>query len=313
MGPEREKPPPAGARAKTGIIGAMNPLLVLLLLLPLPAGAWNGAGHRLVAAVAWQEMTPVARERASDLLRRHPDHARWLKRQQEEDADYGVFQEASTWPDDIRRDPRFHDADEPPTPRLPGFPHMLRQTHWHYRDESPDGGRGEIDTRLLALAGELAAGREAEQAYALPWLLHLVADIHQPLHTGGRDDRGGNGFEIENPYHPRKPFMSLHAYWDELPGPPWLRGRHLERHLRRLNALPPPPQGDVARWLAESRELVAGPVYPRAQGSLLPLVTPEFHRRAQAIADARLAAAGHRLGRWLNRLLAPVSPAPGSR
>jgi len=301
---------PAG---QNGDNGGMAYLLALLLLLPLPAGAWNAAGHRLVAAVAWQEMTPPVRERVSALLRRHPDHARWLKRQQEADADYGVFLEASTWPDDIRRDPRFHDADEPPTPRLPGFPHMLRQTHWHYRDASGGGPAGEIDTRLLSLADELASGREAEQVYALPWLLHLVADIHQPLHTGGRGDRGGNAFEIENPYNPRKPFMSLHAYWDELPGPPWLRGRHLEPPLRRLSALPPPPQGEVAGWLAESRELLAGPVYPRVSGSLLPLVTPEFHRRAQAIADARLAAAGHRLGRWLNRLLTPVSPGRGSR
>lgn len=258
-------------------------------------------------------MTPETRERVSTLLRQHPDHPRWLKRQREADVDYGVFQEASTWADDIRRDPRFHGAGEPPTALLPGFPHMLRQTHWHYRDEPGAGGKGEIDTRLEQLARELADGREQEQIYALPWLLHLVADIHQPLHTGGRGDRGGNGFEIENPFNPRKPFMSLHAYWDELPGPPWLRGKYLDKHLRRLSALPPAPQGEVVLWLGESRALVANQVYPDTPGSLLPLVTPEFHQRAQGIADARLAAAGRRLGRWLNQLLAPVPRETGSR
>lgn len=288
-------------------------LLALLILLPLPAWAWNAAGHRLVAALAWQEMSPAARERSSALLRLHPDHARWLQRQREADQDYGVFLEASTWPDDIRRDARFHGAGEAPTPLLPGFPRMQRQTHWHYSDEPGGTGRGEIDIQLQRLGRELASGRAAEQSYALPWLLHLTADIHQPLHTGGRGDRGGNGFEIENPFNPRKPFMSLHAYWDELPGPPWLRGKYLDKHLRRLAALPPVPQGEVTLWLEESRELVARQVYPEAAGSLLPLVTPEFHQRAQALADARLVAAGQRLGRWLNRLLSPVSRETGSR
>ncbi|MCX8144795.1 MAG: S1/P1 nuclease [Azovibrio sp.] len=284
---------------------------IVLLLLPFAAPAWNGAGHRLVAALAWQEMRPAARERASELLRRHPDYARWRQRQQEADVDYGVFQEASTWPDDIRRDPRFHDWDEPPTPRLPGFPDMLRQRHWHYLDRAA-AEPGEIDTRLLTLANTLAHGKVADQVYALPWFLHLVADLHQPLHTGGRDDRGGNAFTIENPYAPRQPFMSLHRYWDDLPGPPWLRGRSLDQALQRHIALPPPAQGDVADWLAESQALLAGPVYPNAQGSLLPLVTPAFHRRAQAIAAARLAAAGRRLGRWLDQLLAPVPRPPAA-
>lgn len=284
--------------------------LLLLLLLPLPTYAWNGAGHRLVAALAWAQLEAPAREQAVALLRRHPDQARWLRRQQEQDPDYGLFLEASTWPDDIRRDARFHDPDEPPTPLLPGFPHMQRQTHWHFQDEPGAGGRGEIDTRVERLARELAEGDAQSRAYALPWLLHLVADLHQPLHTAGRGDRGGNGYTVENPYNPRKPFMSLHAYWDELPGPPWLRGRHLEAPLARLAALPAPEQGDPARWLAEGRALVAGDeVYPATPGSLLPLVTPEFHARARQISDQRLAAAGVRLGRWLNRLLVPRAAA----
>lgn len=71
-----------------------------------------------------------------------------------------------------------------------------------------------------------------------------------------------------------------HDLLNDLPGPPWLRGRSLDQALQRHIALPPPAQGDVADWLAESQALLAGPVYPNAQGSLLPLVTPEFHRRA---------------------------------
>lgn len=289
-------------------------LFALLLLLPAPVWAWNGAGHRLVAALAWGEMNEAAKSRAEALLQQHPDYPRWLKRQQErDDPAYGVFQEAATWPDDIRRDPRFHDADEPPTAQLPGYPDMSRQGHWHFRNELENrrSQPGEIDTRLELLARELRQGSPVAQAYALPWLLHLVADLHQPLHAGGRGDRGGNGFEVENPFNSRKPFMSLHIYWDDLPGPPWLRGKRLEQQRLRLAALPPVAQGQVAGWREESLALVATRVYPEAKGSLLPLITPEFHRQAQATSDARLAAAGQRLGRWLNQLLAPAAGRSG--
>lgn len=278
---------------------------LLLFFGAATAQAWNAAGHRLTTALAWQHMDPGTRLRVVTLLRQHPDAGRWLKRQLEADPDYGLFQEASTWADEIRRDPRFHDADEPPTARLAGFPNMLRQQQWHYGEAAKPGqsrARGSIATSLEQLAHDLAQGSQATQVYALPWLLHLVADIHQPLHTGGRNDRGGNAFEIENPYNPKKPFMSLHAYWDGLPGPSWMRGRQLARALVPLAVLPPPAQGNPAAWLAESRALI-DQAYPTTHGSLLPLVTPEFEHQSRQLAQARLAAAGVRLGRWLNQLL----------
>ncbi|MDR2165036.1 MAG: S1/P1 nuclease [Zoogloeaceae bacterium] len=290
-------------------------LVAALLLLPAfwppaPALAWNAAGHRLVAALAWQRMTPTARQQASALLLRHPDYARWLKRQREADAAYGVFLEASTWADEIRHDRRFHDPGEKPTARLPGFPDMLRHGNWHFRDTPEENRRrttpeGEIDTRLQGLARDLAEGSADRRVYALPWVIHLTGDIHQPLHTAGRYDGGGNGFPVENPHAGgKKAFTSLHAYWDDLPGAPWLRGRQLEPPLRRLAALPAPAQGNVAQWLTESRALVKqeGRVYPARTGPITRL-TPEFHRRAQALANRRLATAGARLGRLLNQVL----------
>lgn len=66
------------------------------LVFPLPVLAWNAAGHRLIAAIAWEHLRPEVRGEVTLLLHRHPDHARWLRRAGEEDSDRRVFIEAST-------------------------------------------------------------------------------------------------------------------------------------------------------------------------------------------------------------------------
>ncbi|MDR1350281.1 MAG: S1/P1 nuclease [Zoogloeaceae bacterium] len=273
---------------------------MILLVLPSASHAWNAAGHRQIAALAWEVMTPTTRRQAVALLRQHPDYPRWRKRQQENDPDYGIFLEASIWADEIRGDRRFYGGRDAPTPRLPCFPDMQRHGDWHYRDP----GGGEIDSRLARFAHDLAHGARAEKIYALPWLLHLVGDIHQPLHTGGRNDRGGNQFYVRVPAAKRKKPQTLHGYWDDLPGPSGQRGAALKSRADFLRRLPSPSSaeavGDIRRWYDESRTLIAREVYPPRRDATL---DANFHRRAQHHADLRLRAAGARLGRWLNYLL----------
>lgn len=285
---------------------------LVLVLAASSALAWNAAGHRLVAAVAWRQMSPVAQAAAADLLARHPDYRKWTAKAGDAPA-YAAFLQASTWADDIRKDPRFHDERfEAPTPPLPGLTDTARHKDWHYVDQGPDGKvHGELDGQIerLILVLRAPATPAAAKAYALPWLIHLVGDIHQPLHVGSRDDEGGNDFEIEDPFNPRRPFTSLHAWWDDLPGPPWLRGARLEKAADALLAAHPksPPQGGVAIWRDESRRIGRDQAYPTAAGSLLPMVTAEFRAQSRAIAERRLAAAGYRLGRLLDDLLGRVS------
>ena len=222
-------------------------LFALFMLLFAPhAKAWNAAGHRLVAAIAWQQLSPASQKFVADALAAHPDHDRWVDKARTSDpAD--IFAEASTWPDDIRNDPRFHDEGrDDATPPLPGFADSARHKNWHYVDLDLRGRtkKGEVDRQIERLGRLLrSTPKKDDISYALPWLLHLVADIHQPLHVGHADDDGGNTVEIENPFNKRLPFSSLHTYWDDLPGPPWLRGQRLEKRVQRLIAdYPAPPQ-----------------------------------------------------------------------
>lgn len=264
-----------------------------------PASAWNAAGHRLTAVIAWQQLSPAAQSAISEALSRHPDYERWIEKSRSTDG-VEIFAEASTWPDDIRHDPRFYDDDrEPATPSLLGLSDTARHKRWHYVDLDAAGKTksGELDAQIERLSRLLrSTGKKAEISYALPWLAHLVADIHQPLHVGRHGDEGGNRVEIENPFNKRLPFSSLHVYWDDLPAPPWLRGKRLAQNAARLlEAHPLPVQGNVALWRDESHHLLTE-AYPDANGSVLPIITEEFRRRSRAIADRRIVEAGYRLG-----------------
>jgi S1/P1 Nuclease len=279
-----------------------RPLIALsFLLLTTHALAWNAAGHRLVALIAWQQLSPASQDFSTAALASHPDHGRWLDKARSADP-AAIFAEAATWPDDIRSDPRFYDEGrDESTPSLSGLSDTARHRRWHYVDLDERGNwkRGEADRQIERLSQSMRNGRRQDIIHALPWLLHLVADIHQPLHVGRADDDGATEFEIENPFNKRLPFSSLHTYWDDLPGPPWLRGQRLEKAARRLLAdYPAPPQGNVALWRDESHRLLAE-AYPDALGSLLPIITEEFNQRARDIANRRIVNAGYRLGRLL--------------
>lgn len=293
--------------------------LIAILFLPLPARAWNAAGHRLSALIAWQRLDSGTRDRIAQLLSRHPDHERWISRAKNTLPELAAFLEASTWPDDIKRDKRFFDAgEEAPTAPLPGFPDMQRHRHWHYIDRAlghPPGAthsRGELDTRLALLAGTVGNRRadDRQRAYALSWLIHLVADAHQPLHVvsrydaEGQGDEGGNLLTVAPPFHPRLSTMSLHAYWDDLPGPPWLRDERLERVARAVDAghPTPPPAGGPDLWIEESWRLARDSAYPESTDPV-PTLSAEFDEQARVIARRRIAEAGYRLAEWLERLL----------
>ena len=279
-------------------------ILCFLLISPL-AHAWNGAGHRLSALIAWQQMSDRTQASVSQALARHPDHPRWVEKAKSSEP-AAIFAEASTWPDTIRNDPRFYDEDrQSATPPIPGLPETARHKHWHYVDLDASGRRtkGELDRQIERLSRLLRASTNNEQiSYALPWLIHLIGDIHQPLHVGHLDDEGGTRTEIENPLNKRLPFSSLHTYWDDLPGPSSLRGKRLERFASRLIELHPAPiQGNTALWRDESHRLL-GSAYPSSNGSLLPMVTESFDQQSRQTANRRITEAGYRLGRLLESI-----------
>ena len=293
-------------------------LSLFCLLLPVPAVAWNAAGHRLVAGIAWEFLDVPARREATRLLREHPDHERWLKKAEHGHTDRLVFIEASTWADEIRHDKRFYSAGvDESKPPLPGFPDMERHRDWHYVNRPISGiatgysSSGQMDTQLVALAKTLATkgSRPQERAYALPWVIHLTGDSHQPLHTSvrldaeGKWDALGNGMSVINPFNPRKNRSTLHTFWDDLPGASGLRGEHLDTVIRALIAAypRPPHNASSAQWIAESWRIAREYGYPPGQEAR-PTISEDFFENSREIANRRISEAGYRLADLLNQL-----------
>src|SRR5436190_2079750 len=111
------------------------------------AQAWHAAGHMMTAAVAWEQMTPAARKRVSELLKLNPDYNTWVAGIPNAAKDKTAFVRAATWPDDIKNKATHpgsvDDGEEPTDPNAAaniGYSDKLMHKYWHYIDLpfSPD-------------------------------------------------------------------------------------------------------------------------------------------------------------------------------
>ena len=172
------------------------------LLLPNYAEAWSGPGHLAIAAEAYRELSPELKAEAFEVLKAHPDFAKWEKAYHPNpnlDLPMYVFMRSSTWPDEIRRSgskydhPNWHFIDYPLRP--PAFP--------------LEPGPKPTDDVLFGVAqcektlSDTNANPEL-RAVSLSYLIHLVGDMHQPLHCVSlftaaypNGDRGGNDFYVK--------------------------------------------------------------------------------------------------------------------
>lgn len=169
------------------VVRLMSALLVVSLILgqARPAWAWGKNGHRIVAKFASTRLTTKARVAIHELLGDAEDIA-----------------DASTYPDEHR---------------TPG------DAPWHYvnvpldKDAYSDGfcdpKKGcvvqKIEDFRVVLRDPKA--HQADKRRALRFLVHLVGDIHQPLHVADDHDRGGNSLHVSL----FRRGTNLHAVWDE--------------------------------------------------------------------------------------------------
>lgn len=259
-------------------------LSVVLAAAPRAARAWSDPAHRIVADIAEARLSPAARRLVRDIIGDRPlaEVAGWADRQ------------------DDRATRPWHYVNVPVKAR--GY------------DAARDCPRG--DCVVAAIERSTAALRDAttdlDRADALRWLVHLVADVHQPLHAGDGRDRGGNELEVRFA-HRRHP-VSFHHVWDtEVVQPllgsrgPGAAARALAARIRPEDAAAWAARLDPVAWADESAALARALyaelyVEPRAGAAIL---LPRDYARAQrARVEERLGMAGVRLAALLDRIAA---------
>jgi hypothetical protein len=271
-----------------------------LFLASSPAAAWWEYGHETVATIAALQVKPQTRREIQRLLA----HANELATPT---CPARTIEQASVWPDCIKllKD-RFSYAYA-----------------WHYQNVDvckpfdqksacKDGNcvSAQIDRNARLLADRSLPARERLQALA--FLVHLVGDLHQPMHAGDKHDLGGNKFAASYGFIAKS---NIHSIWDG-----YLADRAISTPAGEargiLSELSPQQKaemqtGKTEDWARESWQIAHDDAY----GSLMadpcgplpaqqPVVTEEITRRLIPVVRKQIARGGLRLARLLDEALA---------
>jgi len=162
-------------------------LTLCFLGLALSISAYDAVGHRIIAEIAYRNLTDKARNQVDIVLGKH-----------------GIVYEAS-WADEVRSDNKY-----------------AYSYQWHYQDLDDNMTSTDIKKLLgnpkaegehLFFALDTLTSRlkkDKNDAEALKFIVHFVGDLHQPLHLGRKDDKGGN--KVDFNWFGRK--TNLHSVWD---------------------------------------------------------------------------------------------------
>jgi len=256
--------------------------LAALVLWGTPGWAWGPHGHRITARVALDRLTPEARRAVQSLL-----------------LEGDTLVDISTWADSDG-----HEA-------VPG------SAPWHYVNVpiSVDrygpqycGKKGCVVSKIKEYRAALANPKTPlkERRRALLFLVHFVGDVHQPLHVGDNQDRGGNLTQVQ--------FLSegtnLHRLWDS--GLINQISRNERDWMERIEPLLTPAnvkawsRGGVDDWATESLR-AARSAYHYPEGARQALVSgarldKNYVTFARPLLELRLAQAGVRLANELNAI-----------
>lgn len=160
-------------------------VVVFFTITTVLAFGWGATGHRAVGLISERYLTAATKKKLNKILKGES------------------VAMAGTWMDDVRSDSMYdHTADW----------HWVTIESGKTYEESPKNPKGDILMTIERLIAELKTKKLSgkQEAEHLKMLIHLIGDLHQPLHVGCCDDRGGNNVKV-------KWFgdgSNLHRVWD---------------------------------------------------------------------------------------------------
>ncbi|MDR3613416.1 MAG: S1/P1 nuclease [Candidatus Obscuribacterales bacterium] len=312
----------------------------ILVAVSEPAHAWNDVGHMTVAGIAYKRLDTATKAHCDALIKLNPYYENWLSSvptsANTEEKNMIVFMLAATWPDVIKGDKSFsidganggYKPEGAVSARNIGYEDHLLHKYWHFIDYpfSTDGSALPVvpspnaETEISEFTKVLNSGKsDAIKSYDLTWLVHIVGDIHQPLHCVTRvskghpdGDNGGNMVKIRTVDGD----SNLHAYWDNMLG----MDNSPYRVMRLVKKLSPPMNKNSRRrvevssnqqlekihaWIQESAQYARQDVYvsPIGQGNGPFFVDRRYKKKSVALARKQVVKAGVRLADLLNNSL----------
>lgn len=243
-------------------------------LIPTAAFSWGKTGHRVIGRIADDELGAKARREVKALLGTED------------------LAEASTWADFMRSSPdAFWQTTAGPL-------HYVTVPAGKTYAEVTAPPEGDAVTALTMFAKMVRDRRAplADRQRALRFIIHIVGDLHQPLHVGNGTDRGGNSVRVTWFGKP----TNLHAVWDsDLVDDEQLSYTEYAERLQRratpsLKASWRDP--NPATWIAESAA-IRDTVYPAK-----PNLSYDYVFAHRATVDRRLEQGSVRLAAYLDEL-----------
>jgi hypothetical protein len=254
----------------------------LLLGLARPALAWGRMGHRASARLAESRLSPQARAIIRDLL--EPGES---------------LADASTWADENSREIRgsagWHFVNVP-----------VSAQHYDPRDCRRGGC---VVSKIAEFRGVLLDphASRSRRRMALRFYVHLVQDLHQPMHVADRNDRGGNNLQLR---YGRYDNTNLHQVWDS--GLLYQGFRNEGELVRKLEDMARQTEsgnwlkGRIEDWADESLEVGRRAYLNPASNKILRAgdsLGRDYERANLPLVTDRLARSGVRLASLLNELL----------
>ena len=266
-------------------------ILFVIFCLPIKAArAWGQDGHRIIAHIAWLELSDEEREKLQ----------LWL-----DGGGHRSLARMALWSDEIKpvNDNRWEER-------------------WHYvnvdraalsYDATRDCPGGDCAPEMIAWHLRMLSdpnSSEGIQLMALRWLTHLIGDIHQPLHVFHQDMRGGTHTHVR--YQWRR--QEMHTVWDVSMIRSILRAQHWDwlDYAKHLHGALKKGQRDtwlrapiVLAWTQESLD-AAREFAAVSEGAK---IGDEYLERCRPVVEARMQAAGLRLAFVLRTWLKQQAPA----
>lgn len=259
-------------------------VIVLALLLSYETSfGWGKVGHESVAEIARTQLLPQVAATIQDLL-----------------SDMDIV-DAANWPDQIKSDPKWKHASTYHYMGISDGSEYFRQL----ASLSPSAQKlGDVLRGLVKAEDVLrdSGSTKDEKAWALGFMVHFMGDLHQPLHTGRPEDKGGNAVTLK--YFNKS--TNLHAVWDSgiitaiLKPPP----RTLPDTLKFIDQLRTPSTAEIADWQnSYIMDWTLESVAPRKDiYKDVKLSSSAYQKKYAPLVNEHILRAGYRLAAWLNAI-----------